>query len=386
MRKLDKSRLCENVLTNIEKDIEKSNIAGAAVLVAQDGNILLCEARGHADIEKRTPLKTNSVFRIASMTKPITAAAALISVERGYFKLTDRISTHFPEFSYMQVGGLKDGRVIPIGRAKKFPTLSDLLSHTSGFMCSSPLYNKQYEEIPKSEFESGRRMVDYCLRNTYLTFEPCEAVGYGPHLPFDMLAVLIENKSGMSYSEFLKENIFSPLEMCDTGYALNEEQWGRAVTMCDRGKNTPLHNVDLGSHSFEDYPESYTSAGAGLFSTLNDYFKFAETLRCAGEYNGKRVISEENIRKMSTNIVNKSLIGNNSTTTYGLSVRVILKGYPFLAEGSYGWSGAYGTHFFVDPENKITAIYMKNTYRYDSLGAGKTGREFEKAVTNSLVN
>ncbi len=384
MKTADKNLLYENVITNIKRDIFNSEIAGASVLVAQSGEIILDECLGYSDIEKKSPLKRDSVFRIASMTKPITAVAALVAEERGFFSLNDNISRHFPQFSDMKVGRAEQGRAVFDSRPFHKATLKDLLSHTSGFMCSSPIYAAQYKAIPKSEFESGRRMVSYCLENTFLTFPPCESVGYGPHLPFDMLAVLIEDKSKMSFSDFISENILMPLGMCDTTYTPTQDQWQRLVTMCDREKNSSLHNVELGRHIFEDYPLTYNSAGAGLVGTASDYLKFAEMLRRGGEYLGRRIISRGSAEKISGTCVPSSVIGANSTTTFGLSVRVVLRGYPFLTEGSYGWSGAYGTHFFIDPKNEITAIYMKNTYRYDSLGAGKTGRDFEKAVTNAL--
>ncbi len=384
MKRLNKEFLIKNVLLNIQKDIKASNIIGASVLVAQKGEVLLEESLGYSDIEKGVPLKKDSVFRIASMTKPITAAAALLAEEKGYFELTDPVSRHFPAFAYMQRGRLGEGRVIPDGRAQTPAALLDLLTHTSGFMCQSPLYALQYEAIPKPEFSSSRRMVDYCLSNTYLTFEPGKSAGYGPHLPFDMLSVLIENKSGESYADFLKKNFFDPLGMTDTAFALTEEQWARTVVMADRTKDTLFHNVEMGKSALEGFPTTYISAGGGLFGTLRDYFAFAEMLRQGGEYRGKRILKRDSAEKLGRPHVSPDIIGRGATTTFGLGVRVILKGYPFLSEGSYGWSGAYGTHFFIDPENEITAIYMKNTLSYDSLGAGRTGRAFEEAVKNSF--
>lgn len=385
MRKLDRTLLYNKVITSIESDIEKCAIGGAAVMVMQNGEVLLDEQRGYFDVEKKIPLSRNSLFRLASMTKPVTAIAALIAEERGYFSLEDSVTRYFPEYKDMWVGRLEGERVVPDHKPRRIPRLMDFLNHTSGFMCCSPLFLSQHEAIPKEEFSSIERVVKYALKNTCLTFDPCEATGYGAYFPFDLIALLIEERSGQSFSDFVTKNIFRPLGINDLTYYPTDEQWERLIRMCERKSESEMVNVELGKHTFEDNPLTYTCAGAGLVGSVPDYAVFAEMIRRGGEYNGKRIITKKSAEKFHAATVDPKIIGENATNSWGLSVRVILEGYPFLTPGSYGWSGAYGTHFFIDPENEITAIYMKNTRWYDSHGAGNTGRRFESDVTSSLI-
>ena len=384
MKKIDKKLLYDKVIGRIEKDLDTFEIGGASAMVIQDGEVLLDECRGYSDVEKKTPLGSDAMFRLASMTKPVSAVAALIAEERGYFSLEDPISRYFPEYMNMWVGRLEGNKVVPDHKPRLEPRLKDFLNHTSGFMCSSPLFLSQHEAIPKEEFSSISRVIRYALKNTCLTFDPCETTGYGAYFPFDLIAYLIEDRSGMSFSSFVDKNIFAPLGIRDLTYHPTDEQWGRLVTMCDRKSSLEMVNVPMGRHTFEDNPLSYTCAGAGLVGSIKDYATFAEMLRCGGAYKGARIISEGSAKKLRTVCVDPKIIGENATTSWGLSVRVILEGYPFLTPDSYGWSGAYGTHFFIDPSNEITAIYMKNTRWHDSHGAGITGRHFEADVAASF--
>ena len=207
MRKLNKEKLYSAVINRIEKDVKDNVIGGASVLVAQCGEVLLEECRGYSNVELKTPLFKDHIFRLASMTKPVSAVAALIAEERGYFSLDDYVSKHFPEFLKMRVGRLEGEGVVADHPMRKEPVLRDFLTHTSGFMCVSPLFLSQNEAIPKAAYESIESMVEYCLENTYLTFDPCEATGYGAYLPFDLIAYLIEKKSGMKYADFVNKYI-----------------------------------------------------------------------------------------------------------------------------------------------------------------------------------
>lgn len=384
MRKIDRKKLYENVIGRIKQDLNENVIGGASVILAQNGEVLLEECCGYSDVEKKIPLTEGDLFRLASMTKPVTAVAALIAEERGYFSLSDPISKYFPEFLGMRVGRLDGESVVADHPIRKEPILRDFLTHTSGFMCVSPLFLKQNEDIPKEAYESLETMVEYCLKNTCLTFDPCEATGYGAYLPFDLVAYLVEKKSGMKYADFVNNYILYPLNIKDITYNPTEEQWGRVVKMCDRQSPERMVNVDMGKSTFENFPLTYTSGGAGFVGNAREYLKFAEMLRRGGEYEGVRIISEDSARKLHTPYIGEELIGNNAVTAWGLSVQIRRKGYPNLTEGSYGWSGAYGTHFFIDPENELVAIYLKNTRWYDSHGAGNTGRHFEADVSISF--
>lgn len=386
MKKLDKNLLYKNVLSSIESDLENANIAGAAVMVAQHGEILLDERLGYSNGMSKTLLKRNSIFRLASMTKPVTAIAALIGVEKGWFSLDDKVSDHFPEFANLYIGRLENGKVIPDRKPKRDVVLQQLLSHNNGFMAGgdgAELYLPQENAMPLSAFETNKAAVDYCLKNTCLTFEPYYETGYSGYFAFDIIGLLIERHSGMKYADFIQKNIFEPLGIKDITYTPTQEQWERIVCMSDRTVGRGIVNVDMGEHTFENFPLSYTCAGAGLVGSIEDYFKFAEMLRQGGSYNGIRIVSPEIFPLLYKKYVPMEYMPEGSAHSWGLGVRVAL-GDKNLPDGSYGWSGAYGTHFWIDPENDITAIYMKNNRWHDSHGGGSTAMQFEADVSSSF--
>jgi len=383
MKTPDKILLYENVSNSIKKDIERNNISGAAVMVAQHGEILLNEHFGSSNFLTQKPLEKNAIFRLASMTKPVTSVAALIGVQNGWFDLSDNVSKHFPEFENMYVGKLEDGKVIPDHKPEKSVCLQQLLSHNNGFMASSPLYEPQEELMPKSAFETNKTAVDYCFKNTCLTLEPYYETGYSGYFAFDLIALLVERHSGMKYADFVYENIFNPLGIKDITYTPTDEQWQRTVTMFEKTDGKGGVNVDMSEHTFEGFPLTYTCAGAGLVGTIEDYFIFAEMLRCGGNYNGTEIVKPDVFPQIYKKYVPMEYMPNGAVHSWGLGVRVSVND-PVLPDGCWGWSGAYGTHFWIDPENDITAIYMKNSRWHDSHGCGNTGKQFEADVMASL--
>ncbi len=383
MQKLNKELLREKVLNTLEQDLENANIAGASVMVAQNGEILLDEQVGYSNILTKTPLNPHSIFRLASMTKPVTAIAFLIGVEKGWFSPNDKVSKHFPQFADLYIGRLENGLIVPDRKPRREVVLQQLLSHNNGFMASSPLYLPQEELIPKDAFKNNKTVVDYCLNHTYLTFEPYYNVGYSGYFAFDLIALLIERYSGMTYAEFLEKNIFGPLGITDITYHPTNEQWSRTVCMADRAVGKGMVNVDMGEHTFEAFPLSYTCAGAGLVGTITDYLKFAEMLRLGGTYGGVQIVSPEIFPLLYKKYIPKEYMPKTNKFSWGLGVRVT-DGDQNLPDGCFGWSGAYGTHFWIDPKNQVTAIYMKNNRWHDSHGGGTTAIQFEKDVVNSF--
>ncbi len=366
--------------------MENSAIAGAAVIVAQNGEILCHERFGFSDAKTKKPLEKNALFRLASMTKPVTAVAALIGVEKGWFSLEDKVSDHYPEFENVYVGRLQNGKVIPDHKPKRPVILRQLLSHDNGFMAGGAggeLYAPQENAMPKSAFETNKTAVEYCIKNTCFTFEPSYSAGYSAYFAFDLIGLLIEKHSGMKYADFINNYIFEPLGITDITYCPSEEQWSRLVCMSDRSVGKEIINVDMGKHTFEGFPLSYTCAGAGLVGSIEDYFKFAEMLRLGGNWNGKQIVSPDLFPLIYKKYVPMEYMHPDEKYSWGLAVRVT-HGDPYLPDGTFGWSGAYGTHFFIDRENQITAIYMKNNRWFESGGGGRTGVQFEKDIMNSF--
>lgn len=383
MKRIDKELLRKNVISNLERDFERTIISGASVMVAQHGEILFDERIGYKDPRTKEPLPRKTIFRLASMTKPVTAVAALMGVERGWFSLDDKITEYYPEIGEMYVGRIEGDAVVPDHKPENELLLYQFMSHNSGFMGESPVHSIEYENMPYEAFKDNKTAIDYCIRNTCLTYEPKVQQGYSGYFGFDIIALLIEKYSGMKYADFVEKNIFEPLGISDITYHPTEEQWSRMITMSDKVSGKGRAVVDIGKHTFENFPLEYTCAGAGLVGSIEDYFIFAEMLRRGGEYNGVRILKSETLDLMKKVYVPEEVMGDKYTFCWGLGVRVSTRD-EYLPNGSFGWSGAYGTHFWIDPENDITAIYMKNSRWHDAGGGGKTGLDFEKAVIESL--
>lgn len=384
MRLLNRSLLEATVKNHIENDVKHGNIGGAAAIVMQNGKTV-CDIRiGYKNITTGEPLSRNTMFRLASLTKPIAGVACMIAVEKGFFSLEDKVSDFFPEIKNMYVGRLENGKVIPDKKPDNEILIRDLLTHTSGIMAENSLASPQEYIMPHSAYKSNKAMVDYVLNNTYLTFEPTKASVYSGYAAFDIMALIIEQKSGQSYAEFINKYILEPLSIKDITFSPTEEQWSRMISMTDRTVGGKCAVVDLGRHTFEGFCLEYTCAGASLTGTIEDYAVFGEMLRCGGEYGGVRIIKPESVTAITTPYVPSGTPGLSPYDSWGLGVRVTVNN-PVLPKGCYGWSGAYGAHFWVDPENQITALYMKNSRWHDSHGGGKTATAFEKDVISSLV-
>ncbi|MBO4594421.1 MAG: serine hydrolase [Clostridia bacterium] len=375
---IDKIKLENNITNRVNKDIESNNILGANVYVFQNGKVLIDRSYGYKTVEGKIKLGKNHIFRLASMTKPIVAAAVLKLIEQGRIDLFDRADNFLEGFNGFYIGKLQDGKVVPVKKAENPIRILDLLTHTSGLVCGDFMeaYGKQMTEKDKKNLDSA---IEF-YKTTCLSFESYCGNSYSPVAGFDVLAKIIEIVSDLDIEDFLKKEIFMPLEMSDTTFTPNKEQWERLVDMHDKvdGKNV---SIDMKGHIFADFPTSYKCGGAGLVSTIKDYAVFAEMLLNGGEYSGVRVLKESTVRSMRLPHILEMY--SNPYESWGLGVRVIKDGYPFLAKNSFGWSGAYGTHFWVDPDNKIVAIYMKNSF-YDGGSGAITAAHFEEDVKNSM--
>lgn len=187
----------------------------------------------------------------------------------------------------------------------------------------------------------------------------------------------------MTYAEFLDKYIFHPLGLKDFTFYPSDAQWDRMIVPTDKADGNGLVTVNLGKRTFESLPLSYTTAGAGLVASMADYAVFAEMLRNKGRCGNVQIFSPELLETMTKPRVPDGTPGRDPISSWGLGVRVVVK-EDVLPVGSFGWSGAYGTHFWVDPVNEITAIYMRSSRWYDSHGCGTIGAQFEKDVMSCL--
>ncbi|MDW7658989.1 MAG: serine hydrolase [Bacillota bacterium] len=383
MKTLNAKRLQKTLEMHADENIARHNMGGAAMLVSQHGVCVCSVYRGYKNVVTQEPLVPRTMFRLASMTKPVTGIACLLGLQNGWFTLDDKVSDHLPAYENMYVGKLDDcGFPVRSHKAQKDILIKHLLTHSSGIISEDAFGNIQNDLIPTGALSSLTDVVQYCPEHTCLSFEPGEKTAYSGYAAFDTLARIIEMKSGQTYATFVQENIFQPLGIKDITFVPNDEQWSRMSVMCDKAVGGFV-TVDLGRHTFEQFPLSYTCAGASLVGTIEDYHIFAEMLLQNGSYNGKTIVAPELIRLMKTPYVADGTPGLSKTESWGLGVRVTMCD-PILPAGTFGWSGAYGTHFWVDQENDISAVFMKNTRWHDSHGHGETGLQFERDVMSTL--
>ena len=382
MRRINKERLEKTLRDRLQYQLENNLLNAVQLLVLQDGQTVCSLCEGFQNWKTKEPLRPDAMFRLASMTKPVAAVAALIAEDKGYFKITDKVEAHLPAFANMYVAKQVGEAVVP-GEKNTTPLrIHHLLSHCSGIMPDTPIGLQQLAAVPKYAQQSIAAMTEYAAAQP-LAFAPETYSAYSPFAAFDIVAKIIENKSDMPYAAFVKQNIFDPLGIADITYHPTEDQWQRLVMLTERiGEHTFLP-LDFGKHTFEAYPLTYTCAGAGLAGSIADYAVFAEMLRNEGSYGGVRIFSREGFRELTTAYVAPEIPGRDPVSSWGLGVRVVDR-EDVLPVGTFGWSGAYGTHFWIDPVNRITAIYMRAN-RGDDCGGGNTvSRLFEKDVMDCL--
>ena len=379
MRILDEKKLRENIVNTVRSDIESGKIGGVAVAVMQEGNTV------YQDYFKNERLgievSESTLFRMASMTKPITAAATFLLVDRGELDLDMPVSYFIPQFERMNVGRVEEGKLKIVDYAKTTITIRHLLTHTSG-LGDGPVEKYLGAILPANERKTLKQVVNFYAENP-LEFEPGTRQAYSGTHAFDVLAHIIEIVSGTSYEKFLKKEIFAPLGMVDTTFSPTIEQWQRMIPMHAFGDGVGRIVKFPENSIFQGIPVTCFSGGAGLASTLKDYKKFANLLLNYGWAENRQLISKKMIREMSTPQLSADVMCGQEV--WGLGVRVIVdKLYGNLPCGTFGWSGTYGTHFWVDPENRVIAIYLRNSM--DAGGAGaETARYFEKDVNASYI-
>ena len=344
MRVLNKEKLARTIEATLRSDMESCKVGAAAMVVRQRGEIVYRGFFGDNVTEK-------TLFRLASMTKPITAVAIMRLVDKGLVKVDEPIETYLPGFAGSGI------------------TVKHLLTHSSG-LGSRELGNEQHEKRPQGSADSLAAAIAY-YETLPLAFEPGTTQDYSPIFGFDVLARIAEVVSGVPYDRFLQQEIFAPLGMEDTTFDPNEEQWSRMISMHNRvdEKNVTVPMPE--KCIFENFSPSYCAGGAALAGTLEDYGKFAEMLL----NKGGNLLSAETVKAM----------GTQQYDIWGLGMRAAFDDEVFapLPKGCFGWSGAYGTHFWVDPANQITAVYMKNSY-YDGGSGAITAHQFEIDVYASM--
>ena len=381
----------------VQRHIDAGSFSGAVTLVARNGRIAYYEAAGSMDLEAKKPMTKDAMFRIMSMTKPVIGVATMMMIEEGKVHLQDPISKFIPEWKNMTVavpsvspaasGGAAPPPVqsraagatadpsfytVPAERAV---TVRDLLTHTGGLV-SGPMSNAAARKVAAEPKET---LADFIPRlgGVPLEFQPGTRWAYSSTAAFDTLSRVVEITSGMPIDKFVKQRIFDPLGMKDTTYIVPTGN-PRLVKLYT---HTPEGLRPAPDPAFMN--GVYFSGGGGLVSTAMDYAQFALMLANDGEWNGVRLLSPRAVELMDSVFAPDSLPGRPRGESFGLSMRVVndpAARNSFLSEGSFGWSGAFGTHFWVDRKEKLVAIAMTQTSNREFLA------DFENMVMQAVVD
>lgn len=366
-------RMKSDIKAAIERGIAESKLVGACVGVYCDGKPLYEAAIGNADREKAVPMKKDTLFRMFSMTKPVTATAVMQLWERGVIGLTDPLCWYIPEFSGMMVA--EGDKLVP---AKRDILIKDLLNMTSGIpypdcwnesqKCAAKIYDEINDRLST---DSPMSTMEFCRKmgSVPLMFQPGAEWAYGASA--DILGGVVERVADIPYDEYLRKNIFQPLGMNDTDFWVHEEKRDRFAQLYiwdnEKGGLRIEPDPHLGMNDYLTKP-ALISGGAGLVSTLSDYASFANTLANGGmnPEKGVRLIGERTWKYMKSaqlttdqqaSVQWESLIGHS----YGNLMRVLTEPNDFVTNapaGEFGWDGWTGTYMTVCPEHKLSIVYL----------------------------
>jgi len=376
--------------------VDRGEAGGIVTLIARDGKTVDVHASGFQDVAAKTPMRTDTLFRIASMTKPITSVALMMLYEDGKLLLTDPVSKFIPAFKSSRV--LEGAAEAPVA-ARRAINLRDLLSHRSGitygFLNGGPVGGG----YRKNGVTDGLTLTSMTLAEAIdklaaepLVSQPGAVWNYS--LSTDVLGRVVEVASGQPFQMFLRDRIFKPLRMADTDFVVPEAKWSRLATVYSpngTGGIRPMadpesfgNTVMSPSASYKE-GKTYFSGGAGLVSTVRDYARFAQMLLNGGVLDGARLLSPKTIELMTAShtgdLPPSGLIGGGAQ--FGLGFRVVTDvavTQTLGSNGSYGWSGIYGTNFWVDPKEQLVAIVMVQRYPGSPVASAFTPLVYQALV------
>jgi len=355
----------ERVRDYFNNRVKNGALPGAVMMVSRHGKIVLYDAVGYANLEAREKLRTDHIFRMQSMTKPIAATALMMLYEEGRFQMSDPLHKYLPELKGIKVeDGMNDDGSLRLVRAKRPPNMLDVLRHTAGFSSDG---DKKYAEVglnhpEKSTLES---MITK-LAKIPLEYQPGEKWVYS--ISSNVQARLVEVLSGVSFDEFLQKRLFDKLRMNNTGFTLTPDKktrLGPQYKIDDQGLLKPLLNDKYPERHPYHYlrPVRFFSGSSGLVSTAEDYWRYAQMMLDGGKFDDARILGPRTIEFMTQDPL-QNIPGMPSSMGYGLGFGVMktqaLSG-SMAPGGTYFWGGGFGTRFWIDPKEDIVAIFLSQT-------------------------
>jgi CubicO group peptidase (beta-lactamase class C family) len=381
--------------------VADGRVAGATTLLARHGKVVEFNTYGKTSLATGQPMSRDEIFRLYSMTKPITGVAMMILFEEGKWRLDDPVTRYVPEFKDLQVmtGVGPDGKMT-VEPMKRPPTMRELMSHTAGFgygLGDTNPVDKLYREKHVLRSNGLREMIDRTAQIP-LKFQPGTNWEYSSAV--DIQGYIVEKLSGEPFGQFLEEHIFRPLRMTDTAFFVPADKVGRlaAVYYFDKSAGKIAEAKALFSADVQDFSKapSMESGGGGLVSTTGDYARFCQMLLNKGELDGVRILAPATVALMDTNAIPESVLVTSNGTTglrfneavgFGLDVMVVKdprKAGQLVGPGTMSWGGAAGTWFWIDPANDVVFVGM--IQRFGGTGGDDLGSQTRTLTYQALTN
>jgi CubicO group peptidase (beta-lactamase class C family) len=362
--------------SSVQALIDNEKIAGASIIVARKGKIVLFETLGMMDQEAKKTMQPDTIFRIYSMTKHVTSVAAMMLYEQGKLKLDDPVSKHIPQFKGLKVyaeSGKHEDQLREM-------TIRDLLRHTSGltYGFSGNAVAKMYKTRNITKRESSLEDMINKLSEIPLLHQPGTKWHYS--VSTDVLGYLVQEVSAQSLDEFFRQNIFEPLDMKDTAFYVPNEKVNRLAACYGPKRNGGLKLLGDPAKSRYLTKPSLFQGGSGLVSTAPDYLRFCQMLLNKGRLDGKVLLRPETVEMMTTNQLPDGVSrGNGGGFGLGFSVRLEDGEFP---KGDYGWAGLASTHFFISPRHELIVIALSQYMPYSS----QLPNAIKSTIYDSLLN
>jgi CubicO group peptidase (beta-lactamase class C family) len=379
----------------VQRHIAAGNVAGAVTLVARRGKIAHFEAQGVMDVDTKKPMAKDNLFRLASMSKPITGVAIMMLVEEGKVRLNDPVSRFIPEFANLNKvavprpgaqGAPAQGRQggappqYDVVSANRPVTIADMLKHGSGLVSGGLGAADATRLAPRTPTDTLATYIPK-LAAVPLDFQPGALWRYSGGAGFDVLSRVVEVASGQTYDKFLQERLLGPLGMPDTGFFAPPDKAARVVTMSETTPNG-LRTVARTDSTV------YFSGAGGMMSTAEDYLQFAQMMVNGGELNGRRYLSPKTMELMTSNHTGDMVNGQFGRPAqgmgFGLSMQVVMDpGAAGLrvSKGAYGWAGGTGVSFWAEPAEQMVSIYF-----VQGGSGGQLRGDVENAIRQAIIN
>ena len=381
------SQRLERLHTFMQQAVDNHQVAGAVTILARHGRVVDYRTYGMRNIETKTPMTRDTIFRDYSMTKPVTGVAMMILYEQGKWLPSDPISKYIPEFAHLKVyaGIGADGKMILVDPVHP-PIMRELMTHTAGFtygIFGDTPVDKMYRDAHLFESSDLHEFVTK-LAGIPLLYQPGSKWVYS--VSMDLQGYIVEKLSGQPLPQFMHDQIFAPLGMKDAGFYVPHDKQPRFASvywLTAEGGLSPTGPSAINKRDYAHEP-SMPSGGGGLVSTAEDYFRFAEMLAGNGELDGKRILAPASVKLMSSNHLPPSLL----TGEYSIGSQVTRPGFGYgyncavvfdppeanlpEGKGTFFWDGAAGTWFWIDPTNDVVFVGM-----IQRMGTGPTSENLQ---------